>query len=207
MKLSLIVAQGAKEGTAIPIGVPQFVIGRDPGCQLRPASESVSKRHCALLVKTGKVFARDLGSRNGTFVNDRQIDTEVELHNGDRLKIGPLEFVVRLEIKVKKPADRPRGPLADDDIADLLLESTGPTSNAGPPSDKISAMLLDIPDEPRSPTADEDGVPTGSTQMELPAMTDTAKENTGDKKADKPSGDTASAAKAILEKYARRNRR
>ncbi|HEX4607682.1 MAG TPA: FHA domain-containing protein, partial [Urbifossiella sp.] len=56
MKVSLVVASGVHQGKAIPIVGPQFIIGRDPTCQLRPASQAVSKQHCAVLVRDGKVY-------------------------------------------------------------------------------------------------------------------------------------------------------
>src|SRR4051794_34388004 len=97
MKLSLVVAQGVHEGKVIPIPVAQFVIGRDESCQLRPSSPAVSKKHCGLFVKGDQVFARDMGSTNGTFVNEQQITGETEVKDGDHLKVGPLAFVVRLD--------------------------------------------------------------------------------------------------------------
>src|SRR5206468_555445 len=65
MKLSLVVlSEGKAQGHTIPITLPQFIIGRDPQCQLRPPSPMISKRHCALLIKGGKAFVRDFGSTN-----------------------------------------------------------------------------------------------------------------------------------------------
>ena len=67
MKLSLVVkAAGAQEGKVLPISLSQFVIGRDPQCHLRPASPMISKRHCAIVQRDGKVFIQDFGSTNGT---------------------------------------------------------------------------------------------------------------------------------------------
>src|SRR6266852_4815261 len=100
MKLSLVVlTPGKSEGKVIPITLTQFVIGRDPQCQLRPASAVISKRHCALLVKGAKAFIRDFDSTNGTFVNDEQVTGERELHHDDTLKVGPLSFRVAIETK------------------------------------------------------------------------------------------------------------
>jgi hypothetical protein len=68
-------------------------------------------------------------------------------------------------------------------------------------------MLLDVPDAPRSDSAD--GIPSGDTEMEIKVPPELANPP-GDKPEEKPpekAADTASAAKAILEKYARRNRR
>ncbi|HKB02495.1 MAG TPA: FHA domain-containing protein, partial [Gemmataceae bacterium] len=80
-----------------PVTSADFVIGRDPQCQLRPASPAVSKQHCALSARDGKVYLRDCGSTNGTFLNDEQIAGEREVQTGDRLRVGPLEFDLRIE--------------------------------------------------------------------------------------------------------------
>jgi len=113
MKLSLLVlTQGKQEGKSIEIKLPQFLIGRDPQCHLRPASPMISKRHCAIIQKEGKAFIRDFGSTNGTFVNEEPVKGERELHNDDALKIGPIMFTVRLEktvevAKTPAPATKP----------------------------------------------------------------------------------------------------
>src|SRR5262245_57739497 len=106
MKLSLVVlTPGKTEGKILTIPLAQFVIGRDPQCHLRPASPSISKRHCAVIQRDGKVFVHDFDSTNGTLVNDQQIKGEVELHNGDQLKVGPLHFSVKIE--TSPPINRP----------------------------------------------------------------------------------------------------
>ena len=98
MKVSLVVASGVHQGKAIPIVSPQFVIGRDPTCQLRPASQAVSKQHCAVLIRDGKVYVRDMGSTNGTVLNEDTLkDEEREVRPNDSLKVGPLDFTVRIE--------------------------------------------------------------------------------------------------------------
>ncbi len=74
MKLSLIVlSEGKSKGQTIPIKLSQFLIGRDPQCQLRPASPIISKRHCAVIIKDDKVVVRDFNSTNGTFVNEEPV--------------------------------------------------------------------------------------------------------------------------------------
>ncbi len=207
MKLSLVVTTpGKAEGKAIPITLSQFLIGRDPQCHLRPASPLISKRHCAILVRNGKVFLRDFESTNGTFLNDRQVKGEIELVNGDHLKVGPLTFDVRVEAvtPVNKPTPAPRPP--------------APAPAAADDDESMAAMLLSVQDEndpkPLGPIG-EDGVPQGSTVMDLIAPTTgtdpaspPAKEEPKKKEAPpKPAmGNTSSAAKAILEKYTRRQR-
>src|SRR3954468_492333 len=104
MKLGLLVmTPGKQEGKLLEIKQPQFIIGRDPGCHLRPASPMISKRHCALIVRGEKAYIRDFGSTNGTYCNDERVEGERELKNDDQLKIGPIHFVVQL---TEEPAAR-----------------------------------------------------------------------------------------------------
>src|SRR4051795_13164578 len=104
MKLSLVVAQGVHAGKVIPVTSTEFLIGRDPQCQLRPASPAISKQHCALTVRDAKAFVRDCGSTNGTFINGEQVAGEREVKSGDRLKVGPLEFDLRIDVAAPTPA-------------------------------------------------------------------------------------------------------
>jgi predicted component of type VI protein secretion system len=212
MKLSLVVAQGVHTGKVIPITLPQFVIGRDPQCQLRPASPAISKRHCAVLVRGGKVFVQDFGSTNGTFVNDEPVKGEVEVKDGDRFKAGPLEFTISLQVTAApKPAAKPvpqpaavGAGAAEDDAVDMKVETK---ASQGPESDKIAALLLDALDDgpgAATPSALNNGesVPDGSTIMELPSMGGEAPK----KEAPKPLASTSNAAAEILKKYQRRPR-
>ena len=106
MEVKLVVAQGKNAGQKIAVPGPKFFIGRAEDCQLRPNSDLVSRHHCVILIEEGFVAVRDFGSKNGTFVNDDQVRAEQELKNGDRLRIGQLEFTVELAVAVggkKKP--------------------------------------------------------------------------------------------------------
>lgn len=208
MKLSLKVAQGVHEGKLIPIPVAQFLVGRDEGCQLRPASPAVSKRHCAILVRSGKIFVRDIGSTNGTFVNDAQITEEVEVKHGDRLKIGPLEFVVLVEVaagKASVPGKLSKSAQADTprpSPADALVAQTA-TEHEEQESEKMAALLLGTDDGPGDPITD-DKIPGGTTIFEMPAV---GQEPAKDQKPKNPNeGNTSGAAAAILKKYMQRPR-
>src|SRR5262245_53127359 len=111
MKLSLVVlAAGKMQGKAIPVTAVEFVIGRDPQCHLRLASPLISNRHCAFIQREGKVFARDLSSTNGTLINDRSFTGDIEVHNGDVLKAGPLAFRIVLETAVPVTRSTPLPP-------------------------------------------------------------------------------------------------
>jgi len=203
MKLSLVVlTPGKMEGKSIPIKIPQFVIGRDPQCNLRPASALISKRHCALLVRNNRVFIRDFDSTNGTRLNNDLVKGERELHDQDQLSVGPLLFRVAMETTpaVSKPTPMP------------------PTTSGSPDDEAAAALLLSLQEEPGgvapSTNVDSEGIPTGNTVMDVitpavdaPAPADSDKGASAREKAAKTAaGNTSSAAKAILEKYMRRPR-
>lgn len=103
MKVELKVVGGSRAGQTIPIGIPQFMIGRADDCHLKPRSELISRYHCAILTEEGYAAVRDLGSKNGVYLNGDRVSGEQELRNADRLVIGPLEFEVVLTVGLKGP--------------------------------------------------------------------------------------------------------
>ncbi|HMP01858.1 MAG TPA: FHA domain-containing protein [Gemmatales bacterium] len=115
MHVALTVVNGVHRNKVIPIHGSEFKIGRDPDCQLRPASEDVSREHCAIIVRPDhRVFLRDYGSRNGTILNHRMlVHGELQLENGDVIQLGPLTFRLTLS--------------ADQIIEAEVVELTGPT--------------------------------------------------------------------------------
>ena len=102
MQVNLKVLSGTHEGKNIPIKDEKFFIGRGDSCQLRPKSESISRKHCAIVQKDGRVLLVDLKSRNGTFVNDKQLSPEKAkiLKSGDKIRCGQLEFEVEIEVGI-----------------------------------------------------------------------------------------------------------
>lgn len=87
------------ETPEVKVARPEYVIGRAADCDLRLPSQFVSRHHCELLVdhREHAVRVRDLGSQNGTFVNQGRVDEEQELHDGDRLELAGTRFEVHIE--------------------------------------------------------------------------------------------------------------
>jgi pSer/pThr/pTyr-binding forkhead associated (FHA) protein len=99
MQKSLVAIGGTNHGRVVPIIVPEFRIGRDAMCHLRPASTDISLLHCAIVTHPdGRVFLRDCGSNNGTAINHRfLIGGEYQLKDGDMIEVGPLVFRFHLQ--------------------------------------------------------------------------------------------------------------
>ncbi|MCE9562459.1 MAG: FHA domain-containing protein [Planctomycetes bacterium] len=89
----LVVVEGIHAGRVIPV-TPPFLIGRAAKCHLRPASTAVSQVHCVIESRDGRVFIRDFGSTNGTFINSDRLLSDYELRDGDEVWVGPLRFRV-----------------------------------------------------------------------------------------------------------------
>lgn len=72
------------------------LVGRDADARVYLDHPSVSRRHAIISIHRGRTLLRDLGSRNGTFVDGRRIDVPTEIGNGCVVGVGPiiLTFVV-----------------------------------------------------------------------------------------------------------------
>ncbi|MER6917327.1 DUF1707 and FHA domain-containing protein [Streptomyces sp. NPDC000594] len=67
-------------------------IGREPGSGLRLSHETVSRRHAELIRRHDRWLLRDLGSTNGTTVNDRRVIGAVVVRDGDMVGFGEMRF-------------------------------------------------------------------------------------------------------------------
>lgn len=96
MKPRIAAITGKLDDTNISMTEGPVIIGRQAGATLKIANASVSRRH-AMIEKDGDRFIiADLGSRNGTFVNDVPIKKR-ELQHGDRVRIGESQFFFLFE--------------------------------------------------------------------------------------------------------------
>ncbi len=105
MQVMLKVLSGSHEGRELNVSGEKFLIGRSESCQLRPKSESVSRKHCIIVLKDNRVLIQDLKSRNGTYVNDKRLPTDKAkvLSGGDKLRVGKLNFEVVIEHGLQAP--------------------------------------------------------------------------------------------------------
>mgnify|MGYP001187429407 FL=1 len=86
----LVIIYGPGLGRRIPLLAAETVVGRDPACNLVVPLDNVSRRHCILRARDGGVYVEDLGSTNGTWVNEVEVarGEQVALRSGDLLKVG-----------------------------------------------------------------------------------------------------------------------
>jgi len=91
----LVVIYGEDLGRRIPLGGEPVIIGRSSRCEVQLDQESVSRNHCRIDRGPVGFSIRDLGSTDGTYVNDELVDS-MDLRDGDQLKVGRtiLKFIV-----------------------------------------------------------------------------------------------------------------
>ena len=150
MQVNLTVVGGIHNGRIIPIKVSEFLIGRDPKCQLRPTSSEIGRQHCAIVLRDEIAYLRDYEFRQGTLVNGRLLTGgELQLEDGDTIKVGPLTFQLSLEEERSVASSE-----TDDDLVVTSLSKTSPeetllTSRSTPrpsvkkPGDERELLCLD----------------------------------------------------------------
>ncbi|HEY1252665.1 MAG TPA: FHA domain-containing protein [Thermoanaerobaculia bacterium] len=91
-KWSCWILHGDKR-TELPSG--ETLIGRDPGVGLFVDHASVSRRHARIVVTDGSAAIEDLGSKNGTRVDDRKVEASIPLADGARILVGHVALTYR----------------------------------------------------------------------------------------------------------------
>ncbi|HIA01551.1 MAG TPA: FHA domain-containing protein [Myxococcales bacterium] len=71
----------------------QVMVGRGANCHVRLDGDLVSRTHAAIHVEDQDVVLHDLGSMNGTFVNDRRVTAPRTLNSGDQIRIAFFKLV------------------------------------------------------------------------------------------------------------------
>ena len=122
----------------------RFLIGRKPDCDLCVPHATVSRQHCEIVVEGQAVILRDLGSSNGTFLNDVRVQ-ESRLEPGDRVTVGPAALTVQVD---GVPANIVPGAIpdpSDQSDADATSESVA-VPDPQPEADKNDDSDLDSSD-------------------------------------------------------------
>ena len=88
----LVQIYGKDIGKKFPLDRVQTTIGRGPDNAIMVDMDNVSRIHCKIYGGSGGHYAEDMGSTNGTFVNDGELMGKDRLNNGDFIKIGGVIF-------------------------------------------------------------------------------------------------------------------
>lgn len=124
--------------------VGRIVVGRDPSCEISHDDALLSRRHAEFVAERDMITVRDLGSRNGVFVNGARL-VEQALEPGDVVQIGPLR--ARFEIRDASPAVEPGGTSGDRTavIRSVFAGAGAPASVEFEPDDEDATRLVAAP--------------------------------------------------------------
>ncbi len=89
---ALVLIHGEDLGRKFDLTSEETLIGRTSKADIQVDQDSVSRNHAKLRVDGARITIEDMGSTNGTIVNDEHIEDSVRLRNGDLVKIGRTIF-------------------------------------------------------------------------------------------------------------------
>jgi signal transduction histidine kinase len=135
----LIVIKGADEGTQVELTEPVLSIGRDGTNQIRLHDTEVSRRHAELRKASGEYQLVDMGSANGTFVNNQKVEC-ASLQSGDHILIGQT-ILVYTGPRTSDLSDKGLAPLdladhirmiarQDDEVPSAIIKTIGETEGS-----------------------------------------------------------------------------
>jgi DNA-binding NtrC family response regulator len=134
-------------------------LGRDRACDVVLSAGGVSRKHCVLeRTREGGLVLRDLGSRNGTFVNGERVE-KARLKEGDKLTVG--EATVRVE--ALKPHEEQTADATTREIAKPVEGSGGAAASAA--SEGAVTFLAETPETKQVLRLIEKAAPTDSTVL------------------------------------------
>jgi len=105
MEVKIVVFGKGGARKTISLAKAVTTIGRRSNCDLWLPFAVVSRQHCRLIQAGNQLKLRDLGSRNGTYLNGQRV-SEAVIKAGDCLQVGPVSLVFQIDgqpVEIKAP--------------------------------------------------------------------------------------------------------
>lgn len=164
MNVRLKFLLGPLSGQTVPLNAGELIIGRDKDCGLGPMSDFVSRQHCVLTLTEDALTIRDLGSKNGTFINGSRVgNLATELTDGAIVSVG--DFVFQIDIvSVRVPP-----------LADLLRGEPAGTTQSMAGTGVFEGDTIDTANPNRSPLPAATPAPAPELSNNAPVEADPAR--------------------------------
>ena len=135
----LVVVGGEVKTAEIKLRLPS-TIGRGRGCTIMLPQALVSRQHCEIFESSGQLMVRDLGSLNGTFVNNQKIAEPSPVNSEELLTIGTVTFRVVYEGAGASSPPAGPGPVMKSSVKEALpVAKAAPLPSASPITEPIAA--------------------------------------------------------------------
>lgn len=139
----LLVRRNHQRATSYPLG-RSALLGRTRRADVWLPDRGVSARHALLRTTDAGTFVMDLGSQNGTFVNQRRVDTPVKLVDGDVLRLGDAIVEFRASAPEAPPSTTQMIRLADVRPDQTHVMLTMPTGIHAAPKPRLERRKDDV---------------------------------------------------------------
>jgi hypothetical protein len=155
----LIISDGKRERSLVLFD--KLIVGRDPACDVTHEDDLLSRRHAEFVASADTVTVRDLGSRNGIYVNGLKT-AERPIYPGDVVQIGPLRILYAHHVPPAgivpeyvvpdraMPGQRPSTPRL------IPMQSSSPPTPWPPPSPPTPVPAPPTPVAAKPTAADEE---------------------------------------------------
>jgi predicted component of type VI protein secretion system len=156
--LILEIVEGPQAGRQLPLD-SVVDVGREPSLPLHLDEDTqVSRRHARIAMQGSTAVVEDLGSTNGTYVNDQPISSPRSLNPGDKVRIGltVLELRTRQQVAARPSAVQVRPQLTAIDnnvLAPVPENQLAPVGNVSPVGPIATAAPAPPPPAPAAPQA------------------------------------------------------
>jgi phosphoserine phosphatase RsbU/P len=142
------IMKGSNEGSTIELAAERIVLGRNADCQVVLNVPAVSREHAIIRKIQGKFYIEDNKSRNGTFLNSREVTTRTLLKDNDKIKICDNvlafhEHAPSAPIPAEFLADEVAEAEEDSSTVQATLNQTSKQILEAQPAQRL-AMLLDM---------------------------------------------------------------
>jgi phosphoserine phosphatase RsbU/P len=149
----LLVLKGPNAKQTYQLDKDRVLLGRNSNCDIVfPANDfAISREHACILRQQDKFFIEDMGSRNGTFVNNTQIQSRLELKDSDKIRICDFLYSFHNTTSPIRntPATPPPGAVnaePPEDLESITFEASLSSTNShvlleAQPAEKIRALI------------------------------------------------------------------
>lgn len=97
-------------------------VGREAGVDLIIEDRSISRKHLLIQLEQGRVFVSDMGSSNGTYVDNERIIVKTRVTNETHIRIGKIIIQILSPEKVGRPAKSAAAAATGEALAPPILE-------------------------------------------------------------------------------------
>jgi len=125
-----------------PLAQEKITIGRDSSNVIVLTDKDVSRKHAEIQIKSKGPFIKDLGSTNGTFVNNERISGERLLQIGDLISMGSNIFILK-QVAVGA-GDYQTDSISQDDLQKIHIKGTAAHEEPGKPLSVLDENTLQL---------------------------------------------------------------